>query len=179
MAAAEEQRVQDAVRRHARTRAFAEAEDVISAVLSDPGVQEARARVEAEETELGMELSARLQPFQDRYDQAVAEGDADRFTGLCAGKHGRWGGSASCPTDTRPRWRSRTGAATARAGRSRGWAAHLTTGERRWDRRQDPGAHGRPGVLCWLGPGVPAPGPTRTGVRCPGVLSCGIALECV
>ncbi|WP_107452295.1 hypothetical protein [Streptomyces sp. NRRL F-5650] len=91
MSAAEEQRVQDAVRRHARTRAFAEAEDVISAVLSDPEVQEARERVEAAETELGMELCARLQPFQDRYDQAVAEGDADGLAGLCGGKHGRWG----------------------------------------------------------------------------------------
>lgn len=59
---AAERRVQDAVRRHARTRAFAEAEDVISAVLSDPGVQEARERAEAAETELGMELCARLQP---------------------------------------------------------------------------------------------------------------------
>jgi hypothetical protein len=125
-----EQRVQDAVRRHARARAFTEAEDVISAVLSDPGVQEARDRVEAVETELGMELSARLQPFQDRYDQAVAEGDADGLAGLCGGKHGRWGRkSVCCPTGTRPRWRSRTGAAAARAGRSRGWAARLTTGE--------------------------------------------------
>ncbi|WP_199564823.1 hypothetical protein [Streptomyces sp. AC1-42W] len=86
-----EQRVQDAVRRHARTRAFAEAEDVISAVLSDPGVQEARERVKAAETEMGTELSARLQPFQDRYDQAVAEGDADALAGLCGGKHGPWG----------------------------------------------------------------------------------------
>ncbi|MFJ4576872.1 hypothetical protein ACIP4W_36815 [Streptomyces sp. NPDC088846] len=88
---AAEQRVQDAVRRHARARAFTEAEDVISAVLSDPGVQAARARVEAAETGLGMELSARLQPFQDRYDQAVAEGDAAPLIGACAGKHGRWG----------------------------------------------------------------------------------------
>ncbi|BDT39586.1 hypothetical protein [Streptomyces yaizuensis] len=87
----EEQRVQDAVRRHARTNAFAEAEDIISAVLADPGVQAARERVEAAETELGLELCARLQPFQDRYDQAVAAGDADGLTGLCEGKHGRWG----------------------------------------------------------------------------------------
>jgi hypothetical protein len=86
MSAAEEQRVQDAVRRHARTRAFTEAEDVISSVLSDPGVQEARARVEAAETELGIELSGRLQPFQDRYDQAVAEGDADGLAELCGGQ---------------------------------------------------------------------------------------------
>ncbi|MFF5435446.1 hypothetical protein ACFY5K_36320 [Streptomyces griseofuscus] len=87
----EERRVQEAVRRHARTRTFTEAEDVISFVLSDPGVQEARGRVEASETELGMELCARLQPFQDRYDQAVAEGDAAPLIGACAGKHGRWG----------------------------------------------------------------------------------------
>ncbi|MFD4833283.1 hypothetical protein ACFWPV_26020 [Streptomyces uncialis] len=46
---AAEQRVQEVVRRHGRTRAFAEAEDVISFVLSDPGVQQARARVEAAE----------------------------------------------------------------------------------------------------------------------------------
>ncbi|MFJ2765090.1 hypothetical protein [Streptomyces prasinus] len=70
-----ERRVQEAVRRHARTRAFAEAEDVISAVLSDPGVQEARARVEAADTQLGRELCARLQPFQDRHDHALTEGD--------------------------------------------------------------------------------------------------------
>ncbi|GHB29903.1 hypothetical protein [Streptomyces chryseus] len=76
---------------HGRTRAFAEAEDVISALLSDPGVQEARAQVEAAETELGMELCARLQPFQDRYDQAVRDGDAARLAGICPGKHGRWG----------------------------------------------------------------------------------------
>ncbi|MFJ7201105.1 MULTISPECIES: hypothetical protein [unclassified Streptomyces] len=88
---AAEQRVQDAVRRHARTRAFAEAEDVISAVLSDPGARKAQDRVEAAETALGMELCACLQPFQDRYDQAVAEGDAAQLTEVCAGKHGRWG----------------------------------------------------------------------------------------
>ncbi|MGW5067157.1 hypothetical protein ACWEQJ_13720 [Streptomyces cyaneofuscatus] len=88
---AAEQRVREAVRRHGRARAFTEAEDVISAVLSDPGVQEARERVEAAETEMGAELGARLQPFQDCYDQAVAEGDADGLAGLCAGKHGRWG----------------------------------------------------------------------------------------
>lgn len=34
-------RVQEAVRGHVRTRAFAEAEDVISAVLSGPGLQSA------------------------------------------------------------------------------------------------------------------------------------------
>ncbi|WP_247702582.1 hypothetical protein [Streptomyces sp. F63] len=39
---------------------------------------------------LGIELCTRLQQFQDCYDQAVAEGDAARFTEVCAGKHGRW-----------------------------------------------------------------------------------------
>ncbi|MEU7649150.1 hypothetical protein [Streptomyces huasconensis] len=88
----EERRVQDAAWRHARTGAFAEAEDVFSAVLSDPGGgQEARDRVEAAETQLGMELCACLQPFQDRYDRAVREGDVDRLTAICPGKHGRWG----------------------------------------------------------------------------------------
>ncbi|WP_435060111.1 hypothetical protein [Streptomyces sp. bgisy060] len=90
-AAEEERRVQDTVRRHARTRAFAEAEDIVSAVLSDRGVQEARERVEAAETELGLELCARLQSYQDRYDQAVRDGDAPWLTGVCVGKHGRWG----------------------------------------------------------------------------------------
>ncbi|MGW3387841.1 hypothetical protein [Streptomyces cinereoruber] len=87
----EEQRVREAVRQHGRSSAFAEAEKAISAVLSDSGVRAARARVEAAEKELGTELRARLQPFQDRYDQAVAEGDAARLAGVCAGKHGRWG----------------------------------------------------------------------------------------
>ncbi len=55
-----------------------------------------------------------------------------------------------------------------------------TTGERRrWDRRQDPGAHVRPGVLCYPGRGAPLPSPTRTGVRYPGALSCSITLACV
>ncbi|MFG3013506.1 hypothetical protein ACGFZB_24135 [Streptomyces cinerochromogenes] len=81
--------MQEAVRRHARTSAFAEAEQVLSFVLSGLGVQEARARVEAAETELGTELRARFQPFQDRYDQAVRDGDAARLSGICSGKHGR------------------------------------------------------------------------------------------
>ncbi|MGX9923488.1 hypothetical protein ACWIG4_26980 [Streptomyces sp. NPDC002248] len=66
-------------------------EDIITAVLTDPGVRAARERVEAAETDLGVELEARLQPFQGRYDQAAAEGDADGLAGLCGGKHGRWG----------------------------------------------------------------------------------------
>ncbi|MFD4833284.1 hypothetical protein ACFWPV_26025 [Streptomyces uncialis] len=36
-------------------------------------------------------MRARLQPFQDRYDQAVRDGNAARLVGVCAGKHGRWG----------------------------------------------------------------------------------------
>lgn len=117
--------VQDAVRRHARTRVFAEAEDVISAVLSDPGAREAQAWVEAAETELGMELCARLQPFQDRYDQAVTEGDADGLSPDSArASTGAGAGSVFCPAVMRPRRRNRTGAAPMRAGRSHGWATH-------------------------------------------------------
>lgn len=79
----EERRVQDAVRRHARTRAFTESEDVITAVLSDPGVQEARDRVEAAKTEFGgLELCVRLQLSQDRYDQAVAGRRGPAHVGL-------------------------------------------------------------------------------------------------
>ncbi|GGN61339.1 hypothetical protein GCM10012285_60130 [Streptomyces kronopolitis] len=87
----EERRVQEAVRRHVRTSAFAEAEKVISFVLSDPRVQEVRAQVEAAETQIGRELCARLQPFQDRFEQAVRDGDAAVLAGICPGKHGRWG----------------------------------------------------------------------------------------
>ncbi|MFH0178721.1 hypothetical protein ACIA6D_43975 [Streptomyces cacaoi] len=87
----EEQRVREAVRRHVRNSAFAEAEKVISFVLSDPGVQKARAQVEAAETQLGMELCAHLQPFQDRYIQAVRDGDLARLTGICPAKNGGWG----------------------------------------------------------------------------------------
>ncbi|GAA0443726.1 hypothetical protein ACFQ2B_36385 [Streptomyces stramineus] len=112
--------MQDAVRRQARTRTFAEAEDIISTVLSDPAVQEARERVEAE-AGLGMELRARLQPFQDRYDQAVAEGATRPGSRRSVrASTAAEGGSASCPTGTNPGWRSRTGATTARASRSRG-----------------------------------------------------------
>lgn len=75
----------------------AEAQDAVSFMLSDPGVQEARARGEAAETELGMELCAQLQPFQERHDQAVCDSDAARLTGICPGKHGRWGRSVCRP----------------------------------------------------------------------------------
>lgn len=96
-----EQRVRDAVRRHARTRAFAEAEDVISAVLSDPGVREARERVEVAETGPGMELRARLQPFQDRYDQSVAGRRRGRA------RRGLWGQARPLGADLRAARRAR------------------------------------------------------------------------
>ncbi|MFE1797760.1 hypothetical protein ACFW9L_16540 [Streptomyces sp. NPDC059517] len=38
-----------------------------------------------------MELRARLRPLQDRYEQAVRDGDTALLTGTCSGKHGRWG----------------------------------------------------------------------------------------
>ncbi|WP_046725329.1 hypothetical protein [Streptomyces xiamenensis] len=105
----EEQRVREAVRRHERSSTFTEAEKVISAVLSDPQVQQVRARSKAAESELGVELSARLQPFQDRYGQALRESDTAVLTGICPGTHGRWDGPASWTTGTRrrceePRW---------------------------------------------------------------------------
>ncbi|MEV8116003.1 hypothetical protein AB0O69_14055 [Streptomyces xiamenensis] len=87
----EEQRMLEAVQRHERSSAFAEAERVISAVLSDPQVQQARARIEAAESGLGTELSALLQLFQDHYEQAVRESDTAVLTGNCPGKHDRWG----------------------------------------------------------------------------------------
>ncbi|MEU2226708.1 hypothetical protein [Streptomyces sp. NPDC018347] len=93
----EERHVQEAVQRHVRTSACAEAEKAVSPLLSDPGVQEARARVEAAETELGLELCARLQPLQDRYDQAVRDGDVAWHAGGCAAKHGRWGRICALP----------------------------------------------------------------------------------
>lgn len=102
----DEQRVQEVAQRHVRARALAEAERIISRLLADPQVQQAGARVEAAETELGRELSAGLQPFQDRYEQVVREGDAGRLAGVCPGKHGRWG--RICVLDdgheTEPHW---------------------------------------------------------------------------
>lgn len=96
---------------------------MVSAVLSDPGVQEARARVEAAETELGMELCGHLQPFQDRYDQAVRDATRTGSPGSVRASTAAGDGSVSYPTVTRSRWRNRTGVAPARAGRSRGEAA--------------------------------------------------------
>lgn len=86
-----DQRIQQAVRRHTRTSAFAEAEKMSAALMSDPRVQEARAQVEMAEVQLGTELCARLQAYQERYEQAVREGDMAWLAGVCPGKHGRWG----------------------------------------------------------------------------------------
>ncbi|MCX4481667.1 hypothetical protein OOK44_35430 [Streptomyces cellulosae] len=86
-----DQRGQDALRRHALWRAAWEAETAISAVISDPEVQRLRTLIEEEEVRLGDELRARFQTFQDRYDQAVRDLDADALTRICPGKHGRWG----------------------------------------------------------------------------------------
>lgn len=87
----EEQRVQAAVRRHRLEMDAVWAEKAISVVLADPQVQRVRAQIQEEETQSGLELRARLQPFQDRYDRAVREGDMAVLTAICPGKHGRWG----------------------------------------------------------------------------------------
>ncbi|WP_329027069.1 hypothetical protein [Streptomyces sp. NBC_00690] len=60
-------------------------------------MQQPRAQAEAPaETQIGMKLCARLQPFQDPYDRARAP-PRRRLPGVCAGKHGRWG--RSCALD--------------------------------------------------------------------------------
>ncbi|WP_405681852.1 hypothetical protein [Streptomyces sp. NBC_00057] len=117
---AEEQRAQEAVRRHGRTRAFAGAQDVISFVMSDPQAQQARAQIDAAETELGVELRARLQPFQDRYDQPCSTATQPSSQESVRASTAAGDGSASWTTATRPRWRNRDGAATARGSRSCG-----------------------------------------------------------
>ncbi|MFH8873214.1 hypothetical protein [Streptomyces griseus] len=55
-----EQRVRGAVRRHARARAFTEAEDVFSAVLADPGVREVKDRLETADIRAGLRETAGL-----------------------------------------------------------------------------------------------------------------------
>ncbi|MFG2095757.1 hypothetical protein [Streptomyces sp. NPDC048612] len=60
-------------------------------MLSDPQAQEVREWRDAAEPQLGTKLCGRLQPFQDRDEQAVREGDAARLTWVCPGRHGRWG----------------------------------------------------------------------------------------
>ncbi|RNG30451.1 hypothetical protein [Streptomyces botrytidirepellens] len=69
----EEQRVQAAVRWHRWEMDAFWAEKAISIVLADPQVQRVRAQIQEAETRFGLELRARLQPFQDRYDQAVRD----------------------------------------------------------------------------------------------------------
>ncbi|MFI1568209.1 hypothetical protein ACH4ZX_35205 [Streptomyces sp. NPDC020490] len=86
-----EARVAVAVRRHARLRTWREAEARIKAVMSDPEVRRLGEEIRQEEARLGAELRRRLQPFQDRYDCAVREGNIDVLTRTCHGKHGRWG----------------------------------------------------------------------------------------
>ncbi|WP_405606305.1 hypothetical protein [Streptomyces sp. NBC_00076] len=83
--------MQAAVRRQRREMDALWAEKAISVVLADPQVQRVSAQIQEAETQFGLELRTRLQPFQDRYDQAVRDGDAARLTGICPGKHGRWG----------------------------------------------------------------------------------------
>jgi hypothetical protein len=56
----QEQRVQDAVRRHGRARAFARTEKVISALLADRGFSRRGRRSRRRRRELGRELCARL-----------------------------------------------------------------------------------------------------------------------
>ncbi|MFE7076476.1 hypothetical protein ACFU96_40955 [Streptomyces sp. NPDC057620] len=63
----------------------------MSVVLADPHVQQFREQIEAAETKLGLELRARLQPFQDRYEQAVRDGNTALLMGICPAKHGHWG----------------------------------------------------------------------------------------
>ncbi|MEU9547099.1 hypothetical protein [Streptomyces mirabilis] len=87
----EEQRVQAAVRRHRLEMDAFWAEKAISVVLADPQVQRVRAQVQEAETRFGLQLRAHLQPFQDRYDQAVRDGDTVMLIRICLGKHGRWG----------------------------------------------------------------------------------------
>ncbi|WP_432747905.1 hypothetical protein H7827_28570 [Streptomyces sp. JH002] len=55
----------------------------------EPQVQQVRARTEAAETKLGTELSARPQPAQDHYEQALRESDTAILTRICPDKHGR------------------------------------------------------------------------------------------
>ncbi|MFE3669170.1 hypothetical protein [Streptomyces goshikiensis] len=48
--------------------------------------EQARAQVEGAETEFGRELCARLQPFQDRHDQAVRDGERGPAHGDLSGQ---------------------------------------------------------------------------------------------
>ncbi|NUK20151.1 hypothetical protein [Streptomyces lunaelactis] len=85
-----DQRVQDALRRHAFWRTSWLAETALSAVMSDE-VRRLAGEIEQEEFRLGQELSTRLQPLQERYERTVTDFDVELFTRICPGKHGRWG----------------------------------------------------------------------------------------
>lgn len=82
-----DQRVQDALRRHALWRTSWVVETALSTVMSDPELQRLAGEIEQEELRLGQELSTRLQPFQDRYHRAVHGLDADALRRICPGKH--------------------------------------------------------------------------------------------
>jgi uncharacterized protein involved in exopolysaccharide biosynthesis len=75
----EEQRVQAAVRRQRREMHALWAEKAISVVLADPQVQRVSAQIQEVETQFGLELRTRLQPFQDRYDQCRRRLNRDPF----------------------------------------------------------------------------------------------------
>ncbi|MFF6852778.1 hypothetical protein [Streptomyces antimycoticus] len=84
-------RVAAAVQRHARWRAFWEAETAIAAVISDPEVRRLGEEIQREELRLGLELRPCFQAFQDRYDEAVRDLNVGALIRTCPGKHGRWG----------------------------------------------------------------------------------------
>ncbi|WP_234444951.1 hypothetical protein [Streptomyces griseus] len=86
-----EQRVQEAVRRHARTRAFAEAENVFSAVLSDPGCGRHGSGWRRRRRSWAWSWKAASSRSRTATTTLWRKGDADGLAGLCAGKHGRWG----------------------------------------------------------------------------------------
>ncbi|MDX3231854.1 hypothetical protein [Streptomyces sp. ME19-01-6] len=75
------------------------------------------------EQQLGLELRARLQPFQGRYEPAARDGDTAVLIRTCPGKHHRWG--RICVLDEghetamgEPHWGHNSD-----GGPSRGWAA--------------------------------------------------------
>ncbi|MFF8506434.1 hypothetical protein ACF07L_38220 [Streptomyces anulatus] len=80
-----------AVAGHVRRRAWAQAEEVFAAVLSDPEVRRIGALIDEEEVRAGVELRGEFREFQDRYEEAVRTGDAAVLARVCPGKHGRWG----------------------------------------------------------------------------------------
>ncbi|MFE0690110.1 hypothetical protein ACFV0Z_18415 [Streptomyces xiamenensis] len=65
---------------------FASADTLLN---KEPQIQHVRPRIEAAETKLGTELSARPQPAQDHYEQALRENDTAILTRICPDKHGR------------------------------------------------------------------------------------------